>query len=331
MIDSPPRSVSIEDVPILDMSPLISDGDTGPLAKALRSACEGMAFFYVVNHGVSQATIDGAIAASKRFFEQSLEARLKVVKDRFHRGYLPLGTTHYPGRGPDLKDSYDIGVDLPLDHPDVVAGLPLHGPNQWPELSLFREPLEAYFAAVRDFGMQLLKLFARSLDLEDDFFVQHYTRPTILMRLMHYPPQEQAIDPNSIGATAHTDFGLATVLYQDPLGGLELQQPDGAWVAAPYVPGTFVVNLGQLMARWTNDVYRSTPHRVVNRLGQERYSIPFFFNPNHDTQVECIPTCTGPDRPAKYPRVAAGDYIANLVRINQGYQPPGEGAAGGVE
>ena len=325
MIDASPRPALIEEVPILDMSPLVSGGDVEPLAGDLRSACEGMAFFYVKNHGVPQDTIDGAIAASKRFFAQPLEERLKVVKDRFHRGYLPMGTTQFPGRGPDLKDSYDIGVDLPLDHPDVIAGLPLHGPNQWPNLPQFREPLEAYFVAVRNFGLNLLKLFARSLDLEEAFFIQHYTKPTILMRLMHYPPQEQAIESNSIGATAHMDFGLVTVLYQDPLGGLELQKPDGEWVAAPPVPGTFVVNLGQLMARWTNDVYGATPHRVVNRLGRERYSIPFFFNPNHDAQVDCIPTCTGPERLARYPSVMAGDYIANLVRINQGYQLPEEG------
>lgn len=327
MNNTPLVPVSVKDVPILDMTPLVSGGDLTSLAKALRAACEGMAFFYVSNHGVPQTTIDGAIDASKRFFEQPLDERMKVEKDRFHRGYLPLGTTRYPGRGPDLKDSYDIGVDLPLAHPDVVAGLPLHGPNQWPDMPLFRAPLEAYFAAVRDFGLKLLKLFACSLDLEDDFFVKHYTKPTILMRLMHYPPQEHATDEHSIGATAHTDFGLATVLYQDPLGGLELQKPDGEWVAAPFVPGTFVVNLGQLMARWTNDVYRSTPHRVVNRLGKERYSIPFFFNPNHDARVECMTTCTEPERPAKYPPVLAGEYISNLVQINQGYRPPGEGAA----
>lgn len=275
MIDSPPRSVSIEDVPILDMSPLMSSGDIESLAKALRSACEGMAFFYVKHHGVSQATIDAAIAASKRFFEQPLEARLKVVKDRFHRGYLPVGTTHFPGRGPDLKDSYDIGVDLPLDHPDVVAGLPLHEPNQWPDLPQFREPLETYFAAVHDFGLNLLKLFARSLDLAPDFFVQHYTKPTILMRLMHYPPQEQATEADSIGATAHTDFGLVTVLYQDPLGGLELQKPDGEWVAVPPVPGTFVVTWG---SSWRAGRMMSTarpPTEWSTGLGWSATRFPF--------------------------------------------------------
>ena len=310
------------EVPVLDMASAVSGKDLDALAHEVRTACENMAFFYVRNHGVPQAVIEGALAASRRFFAQPLEARMAVLKDRFHRGYLPLGTTHYPGRGPDLKDSFDIGLDLPLDDPDVIAGLPLHGPNQWPELEDFRKPVEVYFSAVRDFGMRLLRVFARSLEVEDDFFTKHYNKPTITMRLLHYPPQSAAEVPDSIGAHAHSDYGLTTVLAQDPSGGLELQKPDGSWIAAPYVPGTFVVNLGDLMARWTNDVYRSNQHRVVNRLGTERYSIPFFFNPNHGALVECIPTCTGSARPPLYLAVKAGEYVADKIRTNQGFRSP---------
>ena len=259
--------------------------------------------------------------ASRRFFEQPLDIRMRVEKDQFHRGYLPLGTTQFPGRGPDLKDSFDVGVELPLTDPDVVAELPLHGPNQWPELENFRKPIATYFSAVHEFGLRVLEILALSLRLDSSFFVRHYTKPTILMRLMHYPPQESALDRDSIGATPHTDFGVATVLYQDPSGGLELKVSDGEWVSAPFIPETFVVNLGQLMARWTNDVYRATPHRVVNRRSQDRYSIPFFFNPNHRARVECISTCQSSERPAKYPAVIAGEYIARLVQTNQDYQP----------
>ncbi len=313
------------EVPVLDMASAVSGKDLDALAHEVRTACENMAFFYVRNHGVPQAVIEGALAASRRFFAQPLEARMAVLKDRFHRGYLPLGTTHYPGRGPDLKDSFDIGLDLPLDDPDVIAGLPLHGPTPWPDLEDFRKPVEVYFSAVRDFGMRLLRVFARSLEVEDDFFTKHYSKPTITMRLLHYPPQSAAEVPDSIGAHAHSDYGLTTVLAQDPSGGLELQKPDGSWIAAPYVPGTFVVNLGDLMARWTNDVYRSNQHRVVNRLGTERYSIPFFFNPDHDARVECIPTCTGSDRPPLYPVVTAGEYVADKIRTNQGFRNPESG------
>ena len=318
----PNEPTSTAAVPVLDLTSLLEGRDTTSLVRRLSDACRSTAFFYVRNHGIPDSVIEGALDASKRFFEQPLEQRLSTLKDRFHRGYLPTGTTHFPGRAPDLKDSFDIGIDLPTSHPHVQAGLPLHGPNQWPALPGFKQATELYFEHVRALGMKLLVLFARSLSLEDDFFVRCYRAPTVLMRLMHYPPQREAEDSNSIGATAHTDFGVITLLHQDPGGGLEIQSPQGDWLSAPYVPETLVVNLGQLMARWTNDVYRATPHRVVNRLERDRFSIPFFFNPDHHASVECIASCTGPGRPAKYAPVLAGEHIAELVRINQGYEPP---------
>lgn len=324
ILPAPPPAASAEDVPVLDLAPLVAGEDISALAREIRKACEGMAFFYIRNHGVPQGVIDATFDASRRFFAEPLAARMKIHKDRFHRGYLPLGTTRYPGKAADLKDSFDIGVDLALDHPDVVAGLPLHGPNQWPELADFRAPVEAYFQSVRDCGLRLLKLFARSLEVEDDFFAKHYDNPTILMRMLHYPPQAQATEEGSIGAFPHSDYGVMTLLAQDPSGGLELQKPDGTWIGAPYIPGTFVVNIGDLMARWTNGVYRSNKHQVVNRRGTERYSIPFFFNPNHFAPVECIPSCMGPHRPRLYPTVAAGDYIADKIRANQGFQRSGD-------
>jgi len=316
----PPPAASAADVPVLDLAPLLAGENIDGLAREVRRACEGMAFFYIRNHGVPADVIDGAFSAARRFFEQPLEARMKVHKDRFHRGYLPLGTTRYPGKAADLKDSFDLGVDLPLDHPDVAGGLPLHGPNQWPDLEGFRAPVEAYFQAVRDCGLRLLTLFARSLEVPDDFFTRHYDNPTILMRMLHYPPQSEALEEGSIGAFPHSDYGVMTLLAQDPSGGLELKKPDGSWIGAPFIPGTFVVNIGDLMARWTNDVYRSNQHQVVNRLRTERYSIPFFFNPNHRAPVACIPSCAGPGHPQLYPPVEAGEYVANKIRTNQNFK-----------
>lgn len=158
----PPKATA---VPVIDMAPMLQNGDITDLVREIKMACEQVGFFYVRNHGISAVTIDAVIDASRRFFEQPLEIRMKCVKDEFHRGYLPLGTTQYPGRSPDLKDSFDIGVDLPLDDPDVISGLPLHGPNQWPNLANFRNPAEDYFAAEHGFGMRLLKAMALSLQL----------------------------------------------------------------------------------------------------------------------------------------------------------------------
>ena len=215
-----------------------------------------------------------------------------------------------------------MGIDLPLDDPQVKAGLPLHGPNQWPDLENFRTPVETYFTAIHQLGLQLLEVFALSLNIDQQFFTQYYTKPTVLMRMMHYLPQSSSLSSNSIGATAHTDFGLMTILNQDNLGGLEIQLLDGSWISAPSIPGTFVVNIGQLMARWTNDVYKATTHRVINRSNKERYSIPFFFNPNHYANVQCIPSCQSPERPPKYSEVLAGEHIANLVARNQDFAKP---------
>ena len=320
MSDSNPKLASKDEIPILDAQSMVSNNDISLLAKSVREACQNMGFFYVKNHGISQTIIDDAFEASKKFFSEPIESKMSVSKNKFHRGYLPIGTTRYPGKAADLKDSFDIGIELPLSHPDVVAGLPLHGPNQWPNINGFREAAELYFASVKQFGFGLLRVFAKSLELEESFFINYYQNPTVLMRLLHYPPQEQAQEPGSFGAYPHTDYGVITVLAQDPSGGLELQKKDGSWIAAPYVPGTFVINIGDLMAHWTNGLYKSNKHQVVNRTGKERFSIPFFFNPDHRAVVECIPTCNQLDNPDAYPPVMAGEYIANKIRTNQGFK-----------
>lgn len=223
---------------------------------------------------------------------------MKIHKNKYHRGYLPLGTTKHPGAKRDLKESFDMGVDLPEDHPELVAGVPMKGPNQWPDDVEFRDTLEAYGEAVLLSGMKVLRLLALSLELEEDFFTSRFRNPTVQTRVIHYPkPEAEHAEEFDIGAVSHTDYGLVTMLAQDPAGGLEIQLPDGEWIAAPYVDGAYVVNLGDLMAHWTNDVYRSNPHRVVNRLGRGRMSIPTFLNPDYDTPVECIPTCTDAANP----------------------------------
>ena len=311
-----------KNLPIIDMSSLQTGIGIKELAGKVNEACKGTSFFLIANHGIPENIIDSAMQASRLFFEQPIEARMKSLKDEFHRGYLPFGTTQYPGQGPDLKDTFDVGIDLPLDDPQVKAGLPLHGPNQWPDLENFRTPVETYFTAIHQLGLQLLEVFALSLNIDRQFFTQYYTKPTVLMRMMHYLPQSSSLSSNSIGATAHTDFGLMTILNQDNLGGLEIQLLDGSWISAPSIPGTFVVNIGQLMARWTNDVYKATTHRVINRSNKERYSIPFFFNPNHYAKVQCIPSCQSPERPPKYSDVLAGEHIANLVAKNQDFTKP---------
>lgn len=315
--EAPPRRASFDEVPVIDLQPLIDGNDISELVSSLRSACENSAFLYVKNHGIPKQVIDDVFAASRSFFGSPLDERMQIVRSSFNRGYIPMGSTQLPGRAPDLKDSFDLGVDLPLDDPDVVAGVPFQGPNQWPDDPAFRSKVEAYFDGVRTLGLKMLKAFALALELEEDFFTKLYDKPTISMRLLHYPQPMQTGDEVEVGSGTHTDYGVFTILYQDPAGGLELQKPDGEWVAAPFLDNTFVINLGDLMARWTNDVFRSNPHRVVNRTGKERYSIAAFLNPTYSTIVSCLPTCQSPENPPRYEPIGAGEYVMGKIKANQ--------------
>jgi isopenicillin N synthase-like dioxygenase len=313
-----PRAASAEEMPILDLTPLLTGGDLTELAAELRRACENTGFFYIRNHGVPQQIIDEVFAATKRFFDLPVEERLKVkIDDRFRRGYMPQGINQHPGYPPDLKESYELSLDLPLDDPDVAAGLPLHGPNRWPEdLPWLRAAAEAYLTETTELGKRLLTVFARSLDVPDDFFLQYCTKPVIKTRLFHYPPAP-AQDENAYGVAPHTDYGMITLLTQDPIGGLELLKRDGEWVSAPFIPGTFVINLGDLFKVWTNDIYVSNQHRVVNRTGLERYSIPTFFNLDFHAPVSCLPTCQSADNPPKYAPISSGEYLVSRFRTVQ--------------
>ncbi len=316
---APPRMALPTEIPVID----VAGHDDASAARLLRDACENSGFFYISGHGVPPSVVETAFVQAKRFFDLPLDERLTVIKDRFHRGYLPLGTTQRPGQKKDLKDSFDFGVELPLTDPDVICGMPLHGPNQWPDLPGFRGAMETYAAYVRTAALKLVRVLALSLDLNEDFFLQHYQKPVFTTRVIHYPVPDQRFEAEyDIGALAHTDYGHITVLAQDPSGGLEIRLPSGEWVSAPVIDGTFVVNLGDLMQRWSNDAYRSNYHRVVNRLGRDRLSIPTFVYPDFRTLICCIPTCVSADRPAKYEPVLAGDYVADMLRATQGFRSP---------
>jgi isopenicillin N synthase-like dioxygenase len=166
----------------------------------------------------------------------------------------------------------------------------------------------------------LLRVFAVSLEMPPDYFLQFCTKPMVQMRLFHYPPQPPVTDDKAFGVAPHSDYGMITLLSQDPIGGLELQKRDGEWIGAPFIPGTLVINIGDLFQRWTNDIYRSNLHRVVNRTGKERYSIPTFFNLDYYTEVSCLPTCQSADNPPRYQPIKSGDYLLSRFRDVQKYR-----------
>lgn len=311
------RAPAPERIPLIDFGPFIhgSAAERRQVARSIADACETMGFLYLQNHGISTATLDGILAAGRYFFALPLERRSKeelLCTPTSTRGYMPVRARHYPGTGaPDLMEAFKYQLELPADDPDIQAGNRVHQCNRWPEgESAYRAELLAYFDQVTGLSHHLLRAFAMALDLKDeDYFLQFFKKPLTQVSLIHYPPQPPAAPADEYGVRPHADATAFTILLQDQVGGLQVRGAKGDWVSADPIPGTFVINVGDMMARWTNDRFASTLHRVFNRTGQERYSTPFFGIPDFDAMIECLPTCQGPGNPAKYPPLKVGDFM----------------------
>lgn len=314
------------DIPLIDVEPLATGKTEAirPVAREIGDVCERHGFFYIRGHGIPEPSIETMFAESERFFAQRLEEKLKIRINHANRGYVPPGTSAQrissvdaPKRG-NQYESLMIRDELAPDEPEEMPGNPMHGPNQWPQgLPGFREACLEYYAALHGLARRFLPAFALALDLRPDHFDQFFRRPTTSLRLLHYPRQETQAE-NTYGHAPHTDYGFLTILVQDEASGLEIyDKASRSWVPAPPLPGTFVVNIGDALARWTNGRFVSTPHRVASMTAQsERYSVPFFFHPDVDAVIEALPGCCGPDVPPRYSPVRFGDYLAERLTAN---------------
>lgn len=298
-------------------------------ARNLRRACERDGFFYLANHGVAPELTTRIHSAAKAFFALPAEAKLAVhfAKARKQRGYIPLrGEATDPTDDPDgdLKEALDFTFPVPPPRHGVsdAVAFRMRGENLWPEeLPGLRETVEQYFDEMIRLGRSLFEILAVSLGLPREYFRDETDRPIAQLRLLHYPPQTpRAPRTKTLGIGSHCDYECFTILDPGEVGGLQIQR-HGTWLDVEIVPSTFVVNLGEMLARWTNDLFRATPHRVSNTSGRERYAIPFFFGTNYDTCIECLPPCTGPDRPPRYPPIRAGDYLARRLSEIYGSLP----------
>ncbi len=318
------RRVPFEAIPVVDLAPWF-DGDEKvrqELARRLGDICQNVGFFYVRNHGVPQRGIADTFQAAKRFFAlpEDRKTAIHFTKARKQRGYIPLrAESTDPDAAGDVKEALDFTFPTPPPTPlkDVndPAAFRMYGPNLWPSsLPGFRQTIEAYFEEMIGLGRTLFEVFAVSLGLSPLAFRDKTDRPIAQLRLLHYPPQPGPVDPSRLGIGAHCDYECFTILAQGEVGGLQVRNPAGEWVEASPIPGTFVVNLGEMLARWTNDVFTATPHRVINRAGQERYSVPFFFGTNYDAVIESLETCCSPARPSRYPPVKGGHYLAKRLQ-----------------
>ena len=296
-------------VPIVDISATHAP-------ELIDEACERAGFITIFGHGVADDVVADAWESARAFFDLPLADRMAVAMPRpgYPYGYSPMSgetLTRSLGKAaaPDLKESFAIG---PVDRPTHAITDPdesfAWSENLWPDaLPTLQPAWETYFRAMSDLAARLLRQMATGLQLPATHFDSMIDRHTSAMRALNYPAIDSGTD--RLGASAHTDYGTLTILLADPVvGGLQLEGADGAWHDVDAMPGSFVVNLGDAMARWTNDRWRSTMHRV-QVPAQRRQSIAFFHNANWDAVIECLPTCLPSGEVPKYKPIAAGPHL----------------------
>lgn len=311
-------------LPIIDIAPLYQTNEAGWLSVAnqIDAACREWGFFYIKGHPISAQRIDNLLNATKTFFagSETDKLRIDITQSEHHRGYGGIATEQLdPTKPSDLKETFDMGFHMPDDQPEVLAGKPLRGPNRHPQQAGWEALMEQHYDDMQELAKTLLRAMTIALDIERDFFDVRFNEPISVLRMIHYPPRHTASSAEQQGAGAHTDYGCITLLYQDDAGGLQVQNVQGEWIDAPPIDGTFVVNLGDMMARWSNDRYKSTPHRVISPLGVDRYSMPFFAEPHPDTVISCLPGCSDDSHPPKYPPVTSVAYLMSRFADTYAY------------
>jgi isopenicillin N synthase-like dioxygenase len=326
------KSLAVKDIaaatraiPLIDFAPAFR-GEPGGLeavAAQARRACEDFGFFYLRGHGVPDAVVEDAFAAAREFHELPPAEKQRLAIDENNIGYLAPNESIQGASGvhkatrPNYNESFFITHDRGADHPDVRAGKPLRGRNQWPEgHAAMRAAMVRYFKTLEAVGEGMLPVLARALDMPADFFAPFFRNEAhINLRFLHYPPQETD-DDEQFGQGPHTDNSFITILARMEVPGLAVRLTSGEWMAPPLIPGTFLVNLGNMMKRWSNDRFLSTPHGVLNDSGTDRYSIAFFYSPSVDSVIECLPSCVGPGNPPRYPPAVYRDLVLEFYNAN---------------
>jgi isopenicillin N synthase-like dioxygenase len=298
-------------VPTLDVAAALSSepGALKHLAAGIGAAARGAGFFRVTGHGLSAGAIASVFAMASAFFALPAadKERISIARSQHNRGYVGLRVEALdPKAGKDHKEAFNIGLDLPADDPEVVARSPFRGVNLWPADPAFRAAMLAYYDFAWRLGCFLHRAIALDLGLPENHFDSRLDRPMAILRLLRYPPP---VGTGHVGAGEHTDYGNLTLLLTDEAGGLEVRTRDGQWLAVAHEPGSFIVNIGDCLMRWTNDVYVSTPHRVTHVRPRERLSIAFFLDPNPDALVDCLPGCLAQGAMPRYPAITAAHYL----------------------
>ncbi len=329
--EGPVARAALDSLPIIDVSPIVNGGnaaDRARVAAAIRRACIDIGFFYIRGHGIPEAELETALALGRRFFALPLDPkmRLRAGNSPGAPGYTPLiGAADEYGKAADVKERFSATRERIPGEPEV--GDFNAGRSQWPSEAVL-PGFAAFFKSHIEKRMRLTRAlaqgFALSLDLRQDHFDAAFAQMGCALMFNFYPRLEpSSTDETRWNFSPHTDYGAFTILLQDALGGLQVRNAVGAWIDAPPVPGSFLVNIGDIFAMWTNDLYVSTLHRVMNRNEAQRLSIAFFTYPHGLTEIRCLETCTGPANPPRYPPVLAHLYNDRLVAEAQRTGRPG--------
>ncbi len=315
----------MSDIPTIDLSPALEGSPAGVASVAARldEVYAEVGFGQAIGHGIDRSLVDDLFEASRRFHALPAEDKAAIAVNDAHRGFIAMATSTIVTssvdevRRPNQSESFLVMHDQPEDHPDRVAGLPLAGPNQWPASAPeIREPIERYVSAMRALGQRVARLVAVALGAPAATFDAALAEPVTFLRLLRYPPQPPDSPDDLFGAAPHTDYGFLTFLAQHRRPGLQVRTVDGTWIDVPVVDDAFVLNSADILRRWSNGRWVSTPHRVVNRTGEERYSAPFFFDPHMTTVVEPLPSCVPPGERPRFEPVVYGDYLMERLRAN---------------
>ncbi len=304
-----------ETLPIIDLGKPGAEDGMQSVANDFSSAYTRLGFGAVINHGIDPEITKAVFDASRRFHALPLAEKMKVALDANHRGYIPVNTstdvnsTLAEVTRPNQSESFMMMREDAAYSKPVLNNAYLAGANQWPELSGFQIALNNYHDAVAKLSHRLVRIACQSIGVSVQHLLPAFECPTSWLRLLHYPSQRADAPDDLFGSAPHTDFGAITIVAQDSVAGLQVLTPAGQWLDVPVIENAFIVNVGDMLHRWSNGILKSTPHRVINRTGKERYSCAFFYDPYVDTVVKPLSECITTDRPVQFEPVHYGDFL----------------------
>jgi len=312
---------ALVEIPFIDFTPFVENDPEGKrrVAQEIYRACREVGFLYLTRHGIPDDAIIYIFEQSQQFFSLPLEEKNKIAwsSEFSNRGYVGMERERLDETKPgDLKEAFNVGKEVSPEEAGANAALVL---NQWPVgQEEFRQAVTAFFDQCAAAAARVFQAFAIALDMPESFIVDRHQSHNYTLRLLHYPPLEVVPKPGQIRAGAHSDYGTLTLLFQDDVGGLEVQTATGEWISAPSIPGAILINTGDLTQRWSNDVFRSTKHRVAlptgEKAGRDRYSIAFFCQPDAEAEIVCFPSCQSPDNPPRYGPIKSGEYLLSRLQ-----------------